>query len=316
MKQILVTGGAGFIGSNFIEYILAKYPDYKIINLDKLTYAGNKKNFMHVDEKRHEFVHGDICDKSLVFNIMKDCSFVVHFAAESHVDRSINHSEDFINTNVLGTHVLLEAARELGHLEKFIHISTDEVYGSIEQGAFVETDNLAPSSPYSASKAGSDLLAHAYFTTYGLPVIITRSSNNFGPRQYPEKVIPLFITNALADKNLPVYGTGENRRDWIFVEDNCAGVDVVLHNGKIGEFYNIGGGNDVSNIDLTRRILKILGKSEDLITFVDDRLGHDFRYSLNCDKLKKLGFAPKYSFEEGLEKTVNWYLDNKNHWSL
>jgi dTDP-glucose 4,6-dehydratase len=312
--RLLVTGGAGFIGNNFIRYILNKYKDYFIINLDKLTYAGCLDNLKDVQNNpRYKFVHGDICDPVVVKKLMKSCDVVVNFAAESHVDRSIKDPSSFIKTNFTGVYNLLEIAKK-SNIKKFIQISTDEVYGSILSGSFKEDSPLNPSSPYSASKASADLLALSYYTTFKLPVLITRSSNNFGPYQYPEKIIPLFTTNALQGKSLPVYGTGKNIRDWIYVEDNCRGIDLVLHKGKIGEIYNIGGGNEKSNIEITNLILKYLNKPKSLITFVKDRLGHDFRYSLNCDKIKKLGFKPKYDFETALRRTIEWYINNKSWW--
>jgi len=319
--RLLITGGCGFIGSNFIRYIAKKYPDYKILNLDKLTYAGNKENLKGVEKnlpagkagKNYRFIKGDICDKKLVSKLVKGCDAIVNFAAETHVDRSIKDASDFIVTNVDGTHALLEAARK-NRIKRFIQISTDEVYGSIINGKFKETDPIKPNSPYAASKASADLLCRAYFITYETPVVITRSSNNFGPYQYPEKVIPLFITNALEDKHLPVYADGMNVRDWLFVEDNCSGIDLALHKGRFGEVYNIGGGTELPNIELTRLILRIIGKPESLIKFVKDRPGHDKRYALNCDKMKTLGWVPRSNFEEALKKTVEWYINNRGWW--
>ena len=312
--KILVTGGAGFIGSNFIRYMLTKYKNYSIVNLDKLTYAGNLENLKGIDKNpRYKFVKGDICDSAVVETAMRNCTAVINFAAESHVDRSISNASDFVKSNFMGVHNMLEVAKK-NNIKKFIQISTDEVYGSALKGAFKETDQLAPSSPYSSSKAGADLLAKSYYTTYGFPVIITRSSNNYGPYQYPEKLIPLFITNAEMDLNLPVYGTGKNVRDWIYVEDNCLGIDIVLHKGKAGEIYNIGGGNEKTNLDITDLILKYTGKPKTLITYVKDRLGHDFRYALDSAKLRKLGFKPKNTFETGMKKTVEWYLNNRSWW--
>jgi dTDP-glucose 4,6-dehydratase len=310
--KLLVTGGCGFIGSNFIRYILAKYPDYKIINLDKLTYAGNRENLKTVEkDKNYIFVKGDICNEALAIKLSSGCDAIINFAAETHVDRSIKDASDFIVTNVDGTHSLLEAARK-NSVKRFVQISTDEVYGSIIQGKFRETDPLRPNSPYAASKASGDLLCRAYFITYKTPVVITRSSNNFGPNQYPEKVIPLFITNAMEDRCLPLYADGSNVRDWLYVEDNCAGIDTVLHKGEAGEVYNIGGGTELPNIGLTRLILKLMGKPESLIRFVEDRPGHDKRYALDCEKIKALGWRPKYDFEEALKKTVEWYIKNKS----
>ncbi|MCK5466182.1 dTDP-glucose 4,6-dehydratase [Candidatus Parcubacteria bacterium] len=316
MMKLLITGGAGFIGSNFIHYILGKYPDYKIVNLDKLTYCGNLDNLKEVENNpNYKFIKGDICDKEKVTEIFENekPDFIIHFAAETHVDRSILDPYAFIKTNVLGTHILLETAKKFG-IERFLHISTDETYGSIENGKFKEEDILMPNSPYSASKASSDLLARSYFKTFSLPIIITRSSNNYGPYEYPEKVIPLFISNILEGKKVPLYGTGKNIRDWIFVLDNCEGIDTVLHNGEIGEIYNIGGGNEKTNLELTKIILNELGKDESQIEYVEDRLGHDFRYALDIEKAKKIGWEPKHSFEEAMKKTIAWYLENKDWW--
>lgn len=314
MKCFLITGGAGFIGSNFIHYLLKKYPDVEIINIDKLTYAGNLDSLKDIENNpRYRFVKGDICDKTTVEPLIKKCDIVVNFAAESHVDRSIGRPDDFIQTDVFGTFVLLEAARKYG-VERFIQISTDEVYGSTLAESFKETDPLMPSSPYSASKAGADRLAYSYYVTYQLPVLITRCSNNFGPYQYPEKLIPLFITNAMEDKKLPIYGDGKNVRDWIFVEDHCRAIDVVLQKGELGEVYNIGAENEKSNLEITDYILKKLKKTKDLMAFVDDRLGHDRRYSLNWDKIKKLGWMPSVSFEEAMDKTIDWYIQNRWWW--
>jgi dTDP-glucose 4,6-dehydratase len=312
--KLLVTGGAGFIGSNFIRYILKNYPDYEVVNLDKLTYAGNLENLKDVEKNpNYKFVKGDINDSSLVFELCQGVDAVLNFAAESHVDRSIREPQEFVKTNVFGTNTLLLAARE-AKVSRFIQVSTDEVYGSIREGSFKEEDPLQPSSPYSASKAGADLLALSYFKTYRFPVLVTRSSNNFGPYQYPEKLIPLMITNALEDKPLPVYGDGMNIRDWLYVEDNCAAIDLVLHKGKEGEIYNIGAGNEYPNIQIVKEILKILGKPESLIRFVEDRPGHDFRYSVDWSKVKSLGFEPKRSFKEALEETIAWYRENEWWW--
>ncbi len=312
--KILVTGGAGFIGSNFIRLILAKYPDYEVVNLDKLTYAGNLDNLKDIEsDERYSFVRADIGDGNAVDRAMSGIDAVINFAAESHVDRSIGGPADFIMTDVFGTYVLLEAARrhEVG---RYIQISTDEVYGSIAEGSFTETDRLEPSSPYSASKAGGDMQVMAYHTTYGLPTIITRSSNNFGPYQYPEKIFPLFITNALEGKKLPLYGSGKNVRDWIYVTDNCEGIDTVLHRGEIGGIYNIGGGNERDNLTITGLILEALGKGEDMIERVPDRLGHDFRYSIDCSRARALGWTPAHTFEEGVRATVDWYVNNRWWW--
>jgi dTDP-glucose 4,6-dehydratase len=310
----LITGGAGFIGSNFIHYLLRKYEDIKIINLDKLTYAGNLDNLRDIEnDKRYKFIKGDVRNKSLVEKIIKEVDIVVHLAAETHVDRSIIQAGEFILTDVYGTYILLEACKN-SNIKLFIYVSTDEVYGSIERGSFKEDDTLNPSSPYAASKAGADRLSYAYYKTYNLPVIIIRPCNNFGPYQYPEKIIPLFVTNALENKPLPVYGKGDNVRDWIYVEDNCRAMDYIIEKGKIGEVYNISGGNEITNLELTYKILSILNKPKDLIKFVSDRLGHDKRYSLNCIKLKNLGWMPKFKFEDALRKTVLWYMENIWWW--
>jgi dTDP-glucose 4,6-dehydratase len=307
--KILITGGAGFIGANFTQYIHDNY-DYEITVLDKLTYAGNKDNLKEILNEI-EFINGDIGCEDDVKIAMEDCDLVVNFAAETHVDRSIEDPSIFVKTDVIGTYNLLECARKYD-VEKYLQISTDEVYGSIENGSFTEESNIDPSSPYSASKAGGDMLVKAYYKTYGMPVLITRSSNNFGPYQYPEKLIPLFILNALEDKPLPVYGDGENIRDWIYVLDNCKGIDVVLNEGKIGEVYNIGGENEKPNIEITKLILNILEKPESLIKYVDDRLGHDRRYSLDSSKTQNLGWKPEWTFEEAMQETIKWYIANKN----
>lgn len=312
--KLLITGGAGFIGSNFIRHILKRYPEYEVINLDKLTYAGNLDNLKDIQaDPRYSFVQGDIGDGTLVEKLISQVDAVLNFAAESHVDRSIVAPQDFVWTNVLGTQVLLQAALR-AKVDKFIQVSTDEVYGSIEQGSFKETDRLTPSSPYSASKAGGDMIALSYWTTFGLPVVITRSSNNFGPYQFPEKVIPLFITNVLEGKKVPLYGDGLHVRDWIYVEDNCEGIDLVLHQGKPGEIYNIGGGNELKNVDLARCLLKVLDKTEDQIEYVADRPGHDRRYSIDCGKVKALGWKLQYVFEDALRMTVDWYKKNRWWW--
>jgi dTDP-glucose 4,6-dehydratase len=307
--KILITGGAGFIGTNFVHYIHENY-DYDIVVLDKLTYAGNKDNLKDILPDI-QFIRGDIGNEEDVKVAMKDCDLVVNFAAETHVDRSITDPSIFVKTDVLGTYNLLEYVRKYD-VEKYLQISTDEVYGSINDGSFTEKSNIDPSSPYSASKAGGDVLVRAYYKTYDLPLLITRSSNNYGPYQYPEKLIPLFILNAMQDKPLPVYGKGENVRDWIYVMDNCSGVDTVLNKGKFGEVYNIGGGNEKTNIEITHMILDLLGKPESLITYVEDRLGHDLRYSLDSTKTRKLGWKPEWGFEEGLKATVQWYQENKS----
>ena len=314
MKKLLVTGGAGFIGSNFIRYMLNKHNDIQIINLDKLTYAGNLDNLKDIEtDSRYRFVKGDICDESVVDGLVKEVDVVLNFAAESHVDRSIGQPDDFIKTDVFGTFVLLEASRKHG-IERFVQISTDEVYGSTEDGFFLETDPLMPSSPYSASKAGADRLAFSYYVTYGLPVIIPRSSNNYGPYQYPEKLIPLFVTNALDDQSLPIYGDGKNVRDWLYVIDNCEGVETVMERGKDGEVYNLGAGNEKNNLEITHTILKGLDKQESLMTFVKDRPGHDKRYALSTEKTQTLGWKPQYTFEKAMSETINWYRDNRWWW--
>lgn len=315
-RKILVTGGAGFIGSNFIRYILRKYKNDKIVNYDNLTYAGNLENLKDIEKNpRYKFVKGDICDERLVEKIFKKekPDFVVNFAAQSHVDRSILEPEIFVKTNILGTQILLEVARKYG-IKKFEHISTDEVYGSIRKGKFKETDSLSPNSPYSASKAGADLLARSYYQTFNLPVLITRSSNNFGPFQFPEKLIPLFITNLIENKKIPLYGSGKNVRDWIYVLDNCADIDLVLRKGKIGEIYNIGGGNEKTNWEITKIILKELKRDESFVKKVKDRPGHDFRYALDTKKIRKLGWKPKYSFQKAMRETIRWYKNNINWW--
>lgn len=312
--KILVTGGAGFIGSNFIRYVLNKYPDYKIINLDKLSYCGDLDNLKDVaDNPNYKFIKGDICDDKVVDKVARDVDIIVNFAAETHVDRSILNASEFIHTNVYGTYVLLEAAKKY-NIRRYIQISTDEVYGSCDKGSFYETSPLNPNSPYAATKAAGDHLAHAYFVTYNFPEIITRSSNNFGFYQFPEKIIPLFITNALENKKLPLYGDGLNVRDWLFVLDNCEAIDLVLHKGKVGEVYNVGGGNEKTNLELTRMILKRLGKPPELIEYVKDRLGHDRRYSLDSGKIKSLGWQPKHDFQKALDLTIDWYKENVNWW--
>jgi dTDP-glucose 4,6-dehydratase len=310
----VITGGAGFIGSNFVRFMLDRYDDVEIVNLDKLTYAGNPENLRDVqDEPRYTFVQGDICDETVVRALVRGADAIVNFAAETHVDRSISDPQDFIRTDVLGTHTLLEAARETT-VERYVQISTDEVYGSTETGSFTEESDLRPSSPYSSSKAAADLLVLAYYRTYGTPVLITRSSNNYGPYQYPEKIVPLFITNALDDRPLPLYGDGRNVRDWLYVDDNCAAIDAVLRGGTPGEIYNIGGGNEVDNLALTHRILELLGKPADLIRFVADRPGHDRRYAIDCAKVEALGWHPSTPWDEGLGRTVAWYRDHPDWW--
>jgi len=312
--RILVTGGAGFIGSNYVRLVLREHPEDSVVNLDKLTYAGNLDNLAEVaDDPRYSFVRGDICDEEAVAKVMEGVEAVVNFAAESHVDRSIQHAGDFIDTDIKGLYVLLEAARDRG-ISRFLHVSTDEVYGSIESGAFKETDPLNPSSPYSASKAGGELMAKAYERTFGYKILITRGSNTYGPNQYPEKVVPLFVTNALDGIELPLYGDGMNVRDWLYVEDHCAGIDLVLRKGTPGEVYNLGADQERTNIELTRRILELTGKGEELIKYVKDRPGHDRRYSIDSSKARALGWEPKVSFEEGLAKTVAWYRENEGWW--
>jgi dTDP-glucose 4,6-dehydratase len=312
--RILVTGGAGFIGSNFVRHILTAHSDDTIVNFDKLTYAGNLENLRDVEkDPRYRFVRGDICDRAQVREAMEGVEAVVHFAAETHVDRSNAGAAEFLSTNVTGTFTLLEAAREL-KVSRFVAIGTDEVYGSIAKGAARELDPLNPSNPYSASKAAADLLARAYWTTHRLPVIVTRSSNNFGPYQYPEKVIPLFITNAIEDKPLPLYGDGKNVRDWLYVLDNCAAIDLVLRKGKDGEIYNIGGSHEVENIVLTRQVLHLVGKPDTLITPVADRPGHDRRYALDSAKAHGLGWKPAHTFAHALEATVSWYKSHEAWW--
>ena len=312
--KLLVTGGSGFIGSNFVRYILQKYRKYKIVNLDKLTYCGCKDNLKDIEvDRRYKFVKGDICNKKLVDRLTKNCDAILNFAAESHVDRSIDDASDFVRTNVHGVQVLLDSAKK-HKVKRFIQISTDEVYGSIRRGSFKETSLLHPNSPYAASKAGGDHLALAYYTTFGVPVIVTRSSNNFGPYQFPEKIIPLFITNLLENKKVPLYGDGMNVRDWLYVLDNCRAIDLVLHKGKAGEIYNIGGGYEIPNIKLTRVILKLMNKSDNMIKYVADRLGHDRRYSLVSKKIEKLGWRPAKDFKAAIKETVEWYKNNKRWW--
>ena len=311
--RLLITGGAGFIGSNFVRYMLCKHNEAEITVLDKLTYAGNMSSLKDVLTDI-EFVKGDICDETIVKQSLKDCDCVINFAAETHVDRSITSSAAFVQTDVLGTHVLLAAAKDYS-IERFVQISTDEVYGSIDRGSFKETDSLHPSSPYAASKAGADLLASSYFTTYDFPCVITRSSNNYGPYQHPEKLIPRFLTSAMRNRELTVYGRGDNVRDWIHVTDNCAAIDCVRQIGKTGETYNIGAGNERSNLDMTKAILQLVGKPSSLIAFTANRLGHDQRYSVDCSKIKSLGWQPEISFEDGLAQVARWYQENEWWWS-
>ena len=315
MVDVLVTGGAGFIGSNFVRYALGAHPDWRVTTLDKLTYAGRRENLHDVmDNPRHAFVHGDIADAVVSGPLVERSELVVHFAAETHVDRSIMGAGDFIRTDVEGTFVLLEAARRAKKLRRFVQISTDEVYGSVPTGASVETDELKPRNPYAASKAGADRLAYSYWATYQLPVIITRASNNYGSYQFPEKVIPLFVTNAIDDIPVPLYGDGKNVRDWLHVLDHCRAVDLLIDRATNGEVYNIGGGNDVMNIDLTHRILDALGKPRSLIKPVADRPGHDRRYCLDTSKLRGIGWTPQVPFEAGLVDAVKWYQQNGWWW--
>ncbi|MBU5673833.1 dTDP-glucose 4,6-dehydratase [Paenibacillus brevis] len=316
--KLLVTGGAGFIGSNFVLYMLRQHPDYQIVNVDALTYAGNLENLKSIENHpNHTFVKTDINDARAMENLMgQGVDVIVNFAAESHVDRSILEPDVFVKTNVLGTQVLLEAARKY-NVQKFVQVSTDEVYGTLgETGLFTEETPLQPNSPYSASKAGGDLLVRAYHETFGLQVNITRCSNNYGPYQFPEKLIPLMISKALADEALPVYGDGLNIRDWLYVEDHCSAIDLVIHQGRNGEVYNIGGNNERTNLHIVKTILEQLGKPESLIKHVQDRPGHDRRYGIDPTKtMQELGWEPKYSFETGIEETIRWYLDNKDWWT-
>ncbi len=314
--KILVTGCSGFIGSNFIRRILKNYPDYKITNLDCLTYAGNPENLKDIENNPgYKFVHGRIEDASLVKGLMKGIDCVVNFAAESHVDRSILNAQPFLMTNVIGVNTMLEAARSAS-VRRFIHISTDEVYGALgDKGKFTEETPLSPNSPYSASKASGDLIVRAYYETYGFPAIIIRPSNNYGPYQFPEKLIPLAITNLIEDKPVPVYGKGANIRDWLFVEDCCSAIDLVLHKGKAGEIYNIGGDGEKRNIDILTMILELMGKDKSSIQHVADRPGHDYRYAIDYSKIEKsLGWKPSLKIEDGLKTTVKWYIDNPQWW--
>jgi dTDP-glucose 4,6-dehydratase len=313
--EVLVTGGAGFIGSNYVRWAHRQHPDWHITTLDKLTYAGRLENLKEVmDSPRHTFVKGDIADEAIAAPLVRAANLVVHFAAESHVDRSIHAAGDFIQTDVFGTFVLLEAARQAKGLRRFVQISTDEVYGSVPEGHSRETDELRPRNPYSASKAGADRLAYSYWATYGVPVVITRASNNYGPNQFPEKVIPLFITNLIDQIPVPLYGDGLNVRDWLHVDDHCRGIDAAIEKGGDGEVYNIGGGNEVRNVDLTYRILELTGRPKTLIKPVQDRPGHDRRYALDTSKLRTLGWAPQVAFEQGLAETVAWYQKNEWWW--
>ena len=314
MDRILVTGGAGFIGSNFVLYALERWLDANVVVLDKLTYAGNLENLQGArDNPRFAFIRGDIADEEVVRRAMDGCDAVINFAAETHVDRSILFPKEFVLTDVVGTFTLLEVARELG-ASKFVQVSTDEVYGSIDEGAFDEIAALEPSSPYSASKAGGDLLTLAYAKTFDSPALVARSTNNYGPYQYPEKLVPLFITNALDDKPLPVYGDGRQVRDWLHVRDNCEALALLLERGEPGVVYNVAGDCELENVDVTKRILKILGKGEDLITYVKDRPAHDRRYALSCERMKALGWNPQTPFDVGLEETVGWYVEHEDWW--
>jgi len=313
--EILVTGGAGFIGSNFVRYALAAHDDWRVTTLDKLTYAGRRENLHDVQSHpRHAFVHADICDAHVSGPLVERSNIVVHFAAETHVDRSIMAAGEFIRTDVEGTFVLLEAARRATALKRFVQISTDEVYGSVATGASRETDELRPRNPYSASKAGADRLAYSYWATYDVPVIVTRASNNYGPYQFPEKVIPLFVTNAIDDIPVPLYGDGRNMRDWLHVADHCRAIDLLIEKAASGEVYNIGGGNEVMNVDLTHRILEGVGKPRSLIRPVPDRPGHDRRYCLDTTKLRSLGWTPQVPFDQGLRETIEWYRANQWWW--
>jgi dTDP-glucose 4,6-dehydratase len=315
MVEVLVTGGAGFIGSNFVRYALRNHPDWHITTLDKLTYAGRMENLHDVlDHPRHTFIRGDIADTDIASPLVRRAELIVHFAAETHVDRSILSAGDFIRTDVVGTFVLLEAARAAPALRRFVQVSTDEVYGNVTAGQSRESDELKPRNPYSASKAAADRLAYSYWATFEVPVVVGRASNNYGPYQFPEKVIPLFVTNAIDDIPVPLYGDGLNVRDWLHVTDHCRALDLMIEKGTSGEVYNIGGGNEVANLDLTRVILDLLGKSESLVTHVPDRPGHDRRYSLDATKLSALGWQPRVNFYDGLRETVAWYRTNEWWW--
>ena len=314
--RILITGGAGFIGSNYVRLIANGQLGgiSKITILDKLTYAGTLTNLAEVQSGRYEFIKGDICDSDLVGKLVKDHDLVVNFAAESHVDRSINGAKDFVVTNVLGTQTLLDAVRN-SEVKTYLQVSTDEVYGSIDDGSWPETDPLLPNSPYAASKASADLICRSYFKTYGMDIRVTRCSNNYGRNQFPEKVIPLFVTNLIDNKKVPVYGSGLNVRDWLHVDDHCRGIHLALTKGKAGEIYNIGGGTELNNLELTNKILEIMGKVQESIEYVEDRKGHDFRYSVDSSKISnELGFAPQVNWEVGLKETINWYQENEAWW--
>jgi len=312
----MVTGGAGFIGSNFARMMLQKYPDYHVTVYDKMTYAGNPDNFKDItDDPRFNFVKGDIADQEKVDDTVRQFNIdtIVNFAAESHVDRSIEEPGGFIQTDVFGVYILLEATRKFG-LERMLQVSTDEVYGAVLEGSSLESDKFEPRSPYSASKASGELMCQAYFVPYGTPIVVTRGSNTYGPYQYPEKMLPLFITNAIEDKPIPMYGDGMYVRDWMYVLDHCEGIDFALHTGVNGEAYNVGGGNERHNIDVTYQVLDLLGKPRTLIHYVQDRPGHDRRYSIDTTKMRQMGWSPKRSFEEGLQETVDWYLNNRWWW--
>jgi dTDP-glucose 4,6-dehydratase len=314
-RTVLVTGGVGFIGSHLIRVLLRNHPEVRIINLDRLTYAGSPENLREIEDRgRYEFIKGDIRDKELVRSLLSRVQYVFHLAAETHVDRSIRDAGEFVLTNVYGTFTLLEESRHCPGVEAFIHVSTDEVYGSRDKGLFGEGDPLSPSSPYAASKAGAEGLARAYHVTYGLPIVIVRPCNHFGPNQHPEKFVPLFVTNALDDEPLPLYGEGTNVREWLYVEDGCRAIETALLKGSIGEVYNIGSGKELSNIDVAGRLLALLGKSKDLIRFVPDRLGHDRRYALDSAKIRDIGWIPETPYEQALEMTVRWYEENPAWW--
>ena len=315
-RRLLVTGGCGFIGSNFVRHVLQNYPHVELVNLDALTYCGNPENLRDVERAytdRYRFVHGDARDPDAVSHAMNGCDSVVHFAAESHVDRSIERADDFITTNVLGTYVLVEEARRIG-AQRFLYISTDEVYGSVLEGSSSEGDPLSPSSPYAASKAAADLLALSYHTTHGLPVLVTRSTNNYGPYQYPEILVPLSVTNLIGGQRVPLYGDGGNVRDWLYVLDSCRALDTVLRLGEPGQIYNVGANNEVDNRTITNAILELLGVGEEMVQYVADRLGHDRRYSVTTDKIRALGWRPEQDFREALGETVQWYRENPSWW--
>lgn len=315
MREVLVTGGAGFIGSNFVHYAIEAHSDWRVTTLDKLTYAGRRENLRELDgHPRHRFVLGDVADPAVAAPLVQDSEIVVHFAAETHVDRSLMSAGEFIRTDVHGTFVLLDAARRARRLRCFVQVSTDEVYGSVPEGSSLETDELRPRNPYAASKAGADRLAYSYWATYGVPVVIGRASNNYGPRQYPEKVIPLFVTNAIDHRPVPLYGDGLNVRDWIHVEDCCRALDLLIERGQRGEAYNIGGGNELTNLELTHRLLKRLDRPESLIQPVADRPGHDRRYRVDTAKLRALGWEPRIDFESGIATTIDWYVRNEEWW--